>query len=155
MRADAASAWAALPRTETVYVHLWHWGHQQLVSPSASVGPGQVRQDRGRQDRGRQGQVRQDRGRPDPSRQDRGRPDPSRQDRGRPDPSRQDRGRASCRDNSPSPSYRPTQDPRSHPGTIAGKAPAGLARQLRRPNRPAPKQWSTRKSLQLSVKSAS
>jgi hypothetical protein len=135
MRADAASAWAALPRTETVYVHLWHWGHQQLVSPSASVGPGQVRQGQVRQDRGRQGQVRQDRGRPDPS--------------------RQDRGRASCRDNSPSPSYRPTQDPRSHPGTIAGKAPAGLARQLRRPNRPAPKQWSTRKSLQLSVKSAS
>jgi hypothetical protein len=110
------------------------------VSPSASVGPGQVRQ----------GQVRQDRGR-----QDRGRQDPSRQDRGRQDASRQDRGRASCRDNSPSPSYRPTQDPRSHPGTIAGRAPAGLARQLRRPNRPAPKQWSARKSLQLSVKSAS
>jgi hypothetical protein len=122
------------------------------VSPSASVGPGQVRQDRGRQDRGRQ-----DRGRQDASRQDRGRQDASRQDRGRQDASRQDPGRASCRDNSPSPSYRPTQDPRSHPGTIAGRglAPAGHARQLRRPNRPAPKQWSTRKSLQISVKSVS
>jgi hypothetical protein len=120
-------------------------GAPALVSPSASVGPGQVRQ----------GQVRQDRGRQDASRQDRGRQDASRQDRGRQDANRQDRGRASCRDNSPSPSYRPTQDPRSHPGTIAGKAPAGLARQLRRPNRPAPKQRSTRKSLQIRVKSVS
>ncbi|MDT5356882.1 MAG: hypothetical protein QOJ56_5414 [Mycobacterium sp.] len=104
---------------------------------SVSVPSASVRQGRGRQGRGRQGRG--------------SRPDPGRQDRG----SRQDRGRASCRDNSPGPSYRPTQDPRSHPGTIAGRAPAGLARQLRRPNPPAPKQWSTRKSLHISVKSVS
>ncbi|BCQ08456.1 hypothetical protein JMUB5695_01889 [Mycobacterium heckeshornense] len=54
---------------------------------------------------------------------------------------------ASCRGSGPSPSYPPSQDPKTHQGTIAGKGLAGPERWLRHPTRPNRDQRQVRLSL--------